>query len=397
MAGIKNKGAGVSSVKRKQLLVLGGLVAAVAGISMVAAMVSSPKKPVAQKTVPNTKKSFGALEEKVSSADVWRAQEGAQILQLQEQLNKLQAKLDSQERTPAAEAAKSQAESEASGKRETPLDLASLQLPPAPSMEQPNTAIPPPQMQPEMTPQQVLRGIMRLNFEDKPAIAPDTKGDATKKTVAANPDSASSSTGYIPAGSFMRGVLLSGLDAATGGQAQQNPQPVVIEVIDMTSLPNKFKADYKACRVTANGAGDLSSERAYIRLDRLSCVAASGDVIDVAVKGYVADQSGKIGVRGRLVSKQGQVLANALQAGIASGIGTAFSQSNTVSSVSPLGMTQSLKDGKTLDTGIGHGVGKALEQLSKYYMDLADKMFPIIEVDAGQAIDIVFTQGVSLQ
>ena len=37
---------------------------------------------------------------------------------------------------------------------------------------------------------------------------------------------------YIPAGAFMRGVLLSGLDAPTGGQAQQNPHPVLIEVMD---------------------------------------------------------------------------------------------------------------------------------------------------------------------
>src|SRR5574337_957263 len=97
----------------------------------------------------------------------------------------------------------------------------------------------------------------------------------------------------------------------------------------MASLPNKFKADYKNCRFTANGAGDLSSARAYIRLDRLSCISDDGGAIDVGVKGYIADQTGKAGVRGRLVSKQGQVLANALLAGVASGIGQAFAQSST--------------------------------------------------------------------
>jgi conjugal transfer pilus assembly protein TraB len=194
----------------------------------------------------------------------------------------------------------------------------------------------------------------------------------------------------------MRAVLLSGLDAPTGGQAQANPHPVVLEVLDMASLPNKFKADYKSCRLTANGAGDLSSERAYIRLDRLSCISEEGGAIDVAIKGFVADQSGKAGVRGRLVSKQGQVLANALVAGIAAGMGTAFAQGQMITSNSALGSTQSVKDGHQGEAALGQGIGNSLNQLSKYYIQLAEKMFPIIEVDAGQPVDIVVTQGLSV-
>ena len=38
----------------------------------------------------------------------------------------------------------------------------------------------------------------------------------------------------------------------------------------------------------------------------------------------LAGEDGKAGMRGRLVSKQGQLLANALLAGVASGIGQAF-------------------------------------------------------------------------
>ena len=140
--------------------------------------------------------------------------------------------------------------------------------------------------------------------------------------------------------------------------------------------------------------GDLFSERAYIRLDRLSCISEDGGALDVAVKGYIADQTGKAGVRGRLVSKQGQVLANALLAGVASGIGTAFSQGAMTTSVSPLGSTSSVKDGQQLQAGVGQGVGNALQQRSRYYIQLAEKLFPVIEVDAGQPVDIVITKGV---
>ena len=127
-----------------------------------------------------------------------------------------------------------------------------------------------------------------------------------------------------PSGAFTRAVLLGGLDAPTGGQAQRNPQPVLLRLVDNAILPNQFRARVKECFVVGAGYGDVSSERAYIRTESLSCVTRDGTAIDVPIKGYVAGEDGKAGMRGRLVSKQGQILANALLAGVASGIGHAF-------------------------------------------------------------------------
>jgi len=79
-------------------------------------------------------------------------------------------------------------------------------------------------------------------------------------------------------------------------------------------------------------------------------------------------------MRGRLVSKQGQLLANALTAGIASGIGHAFQQGATSVSVSPL-VDRNRKPGEQLTAGIGAGVGRALDRLAQYYITLAEKVF----------------------
>ncbi|OJX07137.1 MAG: hypothetical protein BGO72_07010 [Burkholderiales bacterium 70-64] len=201
---------------------------------------------------------------------------------------------------------------------------------------------------------------------------------------------------YLPSGAFTRAVLLGGLDAPTGGQAQRNPQPVLLRLADNAILPNQFRARVKECFIVGAGYGDVSSERAYIRTESLSCVTRDGTAIDVPVKGYVAGEDGKAGMRGRLVSKQGQILANALLAGVASGIGHAFTQSSTTLSVSPLGTTSTVDPGKQLEAGLGTGVGKALDRLAQYYISLAEKVFPVIEVDAGRSVDVVLTQGVAL-
>ncbi len=205
------------------------------------------------------------------------------------------------------------------------------------------------------------------------------------------------SRSYIPSGSFFRAALLGGLDAPTGGQAQSNPHPILMRVQDNAFLPNRYRFKIKECLALGASHGDISSERAYIRLESLSCVRHDGKAIDVPVKGYVVGEDGKAGMRGRLVSKQGQVLANALVAGIGAGIGQAFQQSATSYSTNALGTVGTVDAGKQMQAGIGTGVGKALDRLSQYYITLAEKMFPIIEVDAGRTVDVVFTKGFSLE
>jgi conjugal transfer pilus assembly protein TraB len=201
---------------------------------------------------------------------------------------------------------------------------------------------------------------------------------------------------YLPSGSFTRALLLGGLDAPTGGQSQRNPQPVLLRLTDKAMLPNAFRSEIRDCFVVGAGYGDISSERAYIRTESLSCISRQGQAIDIPIKGYIAGEDGKAGMRGRLVSKQGQVLANALLAGVASGIGHSFQQSATTVSVSPLGSTSTIDTGKQLEAGLGTGVGKSLDRLSQYYITLAEKIFPVIEIDAGRSVDIVLTSGVNL-
>jgi len=202
---------------------------------------------------------------------------------------------------------------------------------------------------------------------------------------------------YIPSGAFTRAILLGGLDAPTGGMAQRNPQPVLLRLMDNAVLPNQFRSRIKECFVVGAGYGDISSERAYIRTESLSCVTRDGTAIDVPVKGYVAGEDGKAGMRGRLVTKQGQILANALIAGVASGIGHAFQQNASTLSISPLGSTSTVEPDKQIQAGLGTGVGRALDRLAQYYISLAEKVFPVIEVDAGRTVDVVLTHGVALQ
>jgi hypothetical protein len=211
-----------------------------------------------------------------------------------------------------------------------------LNLPPLPPLP-PLPANPGAGMNPDGTPMLPrLPGIATFEVSDAKVSAPAVGGQGADQKDARS---------YVPSGSFFRAVLLGGLDAPTGGQAQSNPHPVLMRVQDNAFLPNRYRFKIKECFALGASYGDISAERAYIRLESLSCVRRDGKAIDVPVKGYVVGEDGKAGMRGRLISKQGQVLANALLAGIGAGIGQAFQQSAMTVSTSPLGSIGSVDPG----------------------------------------------------
>ena len=205
---------------------------------------------------------------------------------------------------------------------------------------------------------------------------------------------------WIPSGSFVPGVLLSGLDAPAGTSASRNPHPVLIHLTDVSSLPNAARLGVSGCRVTGAGYGQMSSERAYVRLERMSCSLVSGDVVDVGVRGYVAGEDGKTGIRGRLVSRRGRLLSRGILAGFSAGLGEALESANSSTGITAGGTTvTAVGGGGTKDlarAGVGGGVGEAGRLLAEYYLRLAEEVFPVIEIDAGRRVDVVVTEGTEL-
>lgn len=201
---------------------------------------------------------------------------------------------------------------------------------------------------------------------------------------------------FLPAGAFAKAVMLSGLDAPTGGLAKTNPQPVLLRLLDHGTLPNRFRSRVRECFVTAAGFGDLASERAYLRLEKLSCVLRDGTALEVALKGFVAGEDGKAGLRGRVVSKQGQLIARALVAGVASGIGNGVAQSFTSLSTSALGNVQNIDPGNIAQFGVANGFSSALDRIAQWYLERANEVYPVLEVDAGRVVEVVLNEGLEL-
>lgn len=235
---------------------------------------------------------------------------------------------------------------------------------------------------------EAIRTAARERFTPKRANAGDTP-------IAANRARNEAAGTYLPAGSFARAVVLAGATVSTGGTASSNPVPMLLEIKDLARLPNAFRANVKACFVTANATGDLSSERVWIRLERLSCMTQSGKALDARIQGYVTGDDGKTGVRARLVTRSGQAIASALLTGSISGLGKAVSlsaQDTTTYTSGAVGTTVS----DSFRAGLGEGLESALDRIADYYIRLADKIFPCLEIDSGRKVDLILSQGLTV-
>lgn len=240
----------------------------------------------------------------------------------------------------------------------------------------------------------------RRNYEAVgKALRAGSSVDGERPFAARAPAPAPKADTYLPSGTFFRVSTMNGMDAPAGGLAQSNPQPVLMVVSDWGNMPNSFRADVKHCFVIGSAWGDLSAERALARTESLSCIRPNGDVIDVPIAGFVVGPDGRNGFRGRVVSKQGQVLANALWAGTLGSFGDVAKQANSAPVViaGTLATQQTPSTSEVLRRSALGGVGESAKTLAQYYINLADKLYPVIEVEAGLTAEIVLTRGVAVK
>ncbi|MDJ1478821.1 TraB/VirB10 family protein [Bacillus sp. LS15-K4] len=87
--------------------------------------------------------------------------------------------------------------------------------------------------------------------------------------------------------------MTTGLDAPTHESARREPFPALLRIQKEAILPNRFRADIKECFLIAAGYGDLSSERAYLRGETISCVREDGGVIETRLDSYAVGEDGK--------------------------------------------------------------------------------------------------------
>ena len=255
---------------------------------------------------------------------------------------------------------------------------------------------PPPGGQPQPAAPVPGRMIETFDLEGEPQSSatgsrtgPELVADAVAKPVST----------WLPAGSHAEAVVLAGVDASAGVSSQGDPRPVLLRITgpawtaaeDGTALA----VDVDGCTVTGAAHGDLSSEKVYVRFRTMTCAGPEpGTAIETDVAGFVAG-SGKTGVRGPVVSREGALVEKAFLAGLVSGIGQGVSQAfqpqavatGTGAAVTNTGL------GDIGRAGLGAGASSAGQKVADYMIRRAEQYQPVVQLQAGTKVTLVFLEG----
>lgn len=218
--------------------------------------------------------------------------------------------------------------------------------------------------------------------------------DAPPVVVEDSPD-------YLPPNSYAPARVIVGVDASAGVASQTDPLPVVLRITgparSVMQNGKVLTTRIQGCVVNGAARGDLSSEKVYVKLARMTCDQPGGRVAVSEVKGFISF-AGKSGVRGRVVSREGSLVSQALLAGIVGGFGRGFSaNANSVFSgvtTNPDGSRSKLSAGDILGGGLGQGAADAADTVSKYLIERAEQYQPVVEMPTGIDVEIVFLDGV---
>ncbi len=233
-----------------------------------------------------------------------------------------------------------------------------------------------------------LDGAAR-SFAADARSGPELVADAVAKPVGA----------WLPAGAHAEAVVLAGVDASAGISSQGDPRPVLLRITGpaWTAAENgtAMQVDIDGCTVTGAAHGDLSSEKVYARLQTMTCAGPRpGTVVETPVAGFVAG-SGKTGVRGPVVSREGALVEKAFLAGVVSGVGQGAAQAFQPQAVATGagGAVANTGLGDIGRAGLGAGASSAGQKVADYMIRRAEQYQPVIQLQAGTKVTLVFLEG----
>lgn len=265
-----------------------------------------------------------------------------------------------------------------------------------------NTPVAPVAAEPVAPPQQPK--IEHMSFAPPQRTEPSTSASSGPigQTPVNGPERHASKD-YLPPNSYAPARVIVGVDASTGVSSQSDPLPVVFRITGPARSAMRgnrlLTTDLTGCLVNGAARGDLSSEKVYVKLARMTCAERDGGYAVSEVKGFISF-AGKSGVRGRVVSREGNLVSQALLAGIIGGFGRGLSANTSGlfdQTTSADGTRKPLSAGDILTGGLGQGGASAADSVSQYLIERAEQYQPVVEMPTGIEVEIIFLDGVQIR
>ncbi|KTD54003.1 TraB/VirB10 family protein [Legionella quateirensis] len=199
---------------------------------------------------------------------------------------------------------------------------------------------------------------------------------------------------YVWAGTFVEGVLLTGVLGDAGINGSKNMGTALIRLTSGGIMPNNQHSHLEDCVALVSTYGDLSGSSVVMHLETLSC---AGNNINFEQKAYgsVFDLDAMQDLRGTSILKTKPLLTYSAAAGMLAGFGDGLKNLNTAQTINPgAGTITTYGQASTLaQSAAGGALSNPANRISDYVMRIADIYHPLVVARAGRRVSVLFTKG----
>lgn len=221
-------------------------------------------------------------------------------------------------------------------------------------------------------------------------------GDTSKQEGRSKKNEPKRDEFIVPVG-VAEGQLFTGGEAKIAGFGNGDDENIAVGItlLSNMTIANKNYKQVKDCLLIGTAKGDLGTNRAHIRLSKISCLFEDENkdlyIAEGGIIGWVYGENSSIGVSGRLISKEGKIIMSSLpltllQAGI-------DYLTRSATSINILGSSDL---STSLGAGLSNGANTSLEKLTSIYEKYLDALTPAISFRAGRKVSILFNGGESI-
>lgn len=203
---------------------------------------------------------------------------------------------------------------------------------------------------------------------------------------------------YIPGNSYAKGKLILGVDAGVGMGAEANPRRALLRITGEVISAGNLRSDkLTGCTAQCSAVGNISSEKVYCQLVLMTCERKPGWSMEIPVKAEVASL-GKVGIRGEVISREGDMVLRSFLSGLVGGFGTGVAQYSQPHMAIANGMlTSGTEKAKDIGMrGLGGGVATSSDKLADFFIKRAEQYQPVISINEGIDVEVLFQEGFNL-
>lgn len=198
---------------------------------------------------------------------------------------------------------------------------------------------------------------------------------------------------------FAKATILAAGEFNTMKVAEKDTIPVFLQIDTKLITANDGEADLIGCNLRGTGKGDFSTSKVPVTIVKIDCTLEDEDGVHYRISedinGVIYDETGGYAMKGRLITKEGEVFAKAIPiALLETGLNILTEKANNEGKVDT---GDTINFTGATSKGVASTTQTIVNKMGDYWLAYLDALNPKVDVRPGRQVVVAFYGGEKLK